>query len=176
MTHLSRQPPYWDTGIPSGRTKADIDEMLREFGAKALRWTETSDSMQFKEMPILEFLLEVEMRGVKKQIGVRIQAPLLAGPKGRGYSKIFKPNMNASMRLLYWYLKSRMEASLYGLDDVFETFMSKVMVSLPDGSSSTMGKVVEEQPQALANILPSFQIVERPMLEAKKAEVQAVEK
>ena len=174
MTHLARKPPYWNTQRPAGHTKSDIDEMLKEFGAKAIRWTETEQSMQFKECPTLEFILEVELQGVQKQIGVRIKPPLLAHSARNGRRNVVKPSMAASMRLLYWYLKSRLEAAKFGLDDVFQTFMSKVMVSLPDGTVDTLGKVVEERPQVLRSLLPSFEIIPRPQLESKTEEDDSV--
>jgi len=168
VKHLAQKPPYSDTTIPYGKSKSDIEEMLKEFGAKALRWTETPASMQYVECPILEFILEVEIKGVQKQIGVRIQPPMLVKTTGKGYRRRNTSNPAASMRLLYWYLKSKMEATMFGLDDAFETFMSKVMISLPDGTTETMGKVVEEQPHVISELLPNFTISPRPALDQKK--------
>lgn len=175
--HFSTKPPYWSTTIPATRSKIDIEEMLKEFSAKALRWTETPESMRGVACPILEFILEVELKGVKKEIGVMIQPPLLTEGKrtaGSHGPRIQRPNLNASMRMLYWYLKSRMEASLYGMEDTFETFMSKIIMSLPDGTQTTIGKAIVERPEVFSEILPTFEI-KRPQLERKEIQVQEAE-
>lgn len=176
--HLSAKPPYWSTTIPATRSKIDIEEMLKEFGAKALRWTETPESMRGIACPILEFILEVELKGVKKEIGVMIQPPLLTEGKRR-YGKrgplIHRPNINASMRMLYWYLKSRMEASLYGMEDTFETFMSKIMMSLPDGTAISLGKAMVEKPEIFSQILPTFEIKHPKLVEKEIQEADVVD-
>jgi len=164
MKHLAQENPYNNTKIYAGRSKVDIDEMLKEFGAIGIRWTEEG-SLKGTECPKLEFILEIDVKGVKKQIGVKIQPPLLMKSVGRGYSKKHTPNLNASMRMLYWYLKSRMEAVKFGMDDVFETFMSHIIVPLPNHTDSTLGKVIREEPKIFSQILPSFEIIMNPALE-----------
>ena len=166
MTHLNREIPYNNTDIPYSRSKSNIDEMLKEFGANALRWTETEASMLGTEMPILEFILEIKLNGIFKKIRVKIQPPLLKKTTGRGYNKKHLPNPNASMRMLYWYLKGRLEATIYGLDDIFETFMSRIMTQLPNGEETSIGEIIKNKPQIL-NILPTFQIIPVNQLEDK---------
>lgn len=172
MKHLSDNPPYGKTVKNVGQSKFDIEEMLKQFGAKALRWTETPASMEGKECPILEFILEVELNGVQKRFGVRIQPPLFEVNKrasGRyGGHLIHTPNMNASMRLLYWYLKARLEATKWGLEDITETFMSKIMVALPEGGTSTMGEVMKDRPEILNEMLPSFEIKEKQLTDRRQ--------
>ena len=158
MRHLTKKPPYSDTSIGYIRSQGDITEMLKEFGATAMRWTETPDSMSGNGLPVLEFILTVEIKGMKKEIGIKLEVPMLEKKIGRGYRTKVIPNLNASMRLLYWYLKTRLEASIYGLEDIHETLMSKIMVSLPDGSASTMGKVMRDRPEIISDMLPSFEI------------------
>lgn len=169
-SHLAQRAPYHDTSISAARSKGDIEEMLKEFGAKALRWTETPFSMQGKECPVLEFILEVELKGVKKQFGIRVQPPLLlvrkrASSYGRYGRLVETPNVNASMRLLYWYMKARLEAAKFGLEDISETFMSKIIMSLPEGGSTTMGEVMRERPELLSSMLPTFEIKQKQLEE-----------
>ena len=162
MTHLAKEIPYRNTSIPYGATKIHIEEMLKEAGAKAFRFTETPDSVQGKEMPRLEFMLVVEWKGLEKEFAVRIQPPLLTNKKrshGKYGSLIQTPDRNASMRLLYWYLKVRLEAVRFGMEDVFEAFMSRVINSLPDGQTVTMSETMREHPEVLEGILPSFEII-----------------
>lgn len=159
MVHLAKDIPYRSTTIPYGQTKSDIEEMLKEANALALRWTETPDSMNGVALPVLEFILTVQWKGVEKQFGVRIQPPLLYDrKKDRHRGIITTPNRNASMRLLYWYLKSRLEAVKFGLEDLFDTFMSRVINTLPDGRTITLGETVRSHPTIIKEILPSFEI------------------
>jgi hypothetical protein len=77
--------------------------------------------------------------------------------KGRGYDKKTMPNLNASMRLLFWYVKTKSEAIEYGLEDFVEAFMPRILVSLPDGSTATMAEALKDKPQIISKVfaLPS---------------------
>lgn len=168
--HLAQNAPYADTSVPYGQTKSDIDEMLKEWGAKALRWTETPDSMKGVALPLLEFVFETEVEGVKKTYGVRIKPPLTAKyvrAYGRHGPRIATANKNGSMRLLYWYIKARIEAARFGIEDEFEAFMSHIIHALPNGETSTVGETFEKHPEIFAGMLPSFDI-RMPALEDKK--------
>lgn len=171
MTHLAKDIPYRSTSISYGQTKNDIEEMLKEANALALRWTETPDSMRGVALPILEFILSVQWEGREKQFGIRIQPALLYDRKRDRYrGVIVAPNRNASMRLLYWYLKARLEAVKFGLEDVFEAFMSRVINTLPDGRTITLGQSVREHPNLVKEILPSFEIKALPSQQQKQEE------
>lgn len=173
MTHLSKVIPYRNTGISYNQSKIHIEEMLKEAGAVGLRWTETKDTMEGKTMPLLEFLLTTKWEGIERQFGVRVQAPLLFDRKRVAYQGLVNtPNRNASMRLLYWYLKSRLEAVKFGLEDIFDAFMSRVINSLPDGQTITMAETIREHPEVISEILPSFEIKPRalPLKEIKENE------
>ena len=65
--------------------------------------------------------------------------------------------MNASMRLLFWYVKSKVEAIEYGLEDVVEAFLPRIMLRLTDGTPSTMGDILKNNPRVLAQV---FQLEE----------------
>jgi hypothetical protein len=167
--HLSQRPPYVDTRVPYGATKIAIEEMLKEWGAKALRWTETPDSMKGVDLPVLEFVFETEVQGVQKTFGVRIKPPLTSKRVMNGNHRVNVPNKNGSMRLLYWYLKARIEAARFGMEDEFQTFMSKIMHALPPeagGGVSTLGETMEEHPEVFSGMLPTFEI-RMPALEDK---------
>jgi hypothetical protein len=159
MRHLAKDIPYRSTYINYNQTKGHIEEMLKEAGAVALRWTETPDSMKGVALPVLEFILTTELNGIQKEFGIRIQAPLISDKKrDRNGRPIIAPNKNASMRLLYWYLKARLEAVKFGLEDALDAFMSRVINSLPDGQTPTMSETIRQHPQILTQILPSFEI------------------
>jgi len=163
MRHLAKDVPYRTTYISYGTTKQHIEEMLKEAGAIALRWTETPDSMKGVALPVLEFILTVELEGVHKEFGIRIQAPLIYDKKRNGHGRPMNaPNRNASMRLLYWYLKARLEAVKFGLEDALDAFMSRVINSLPDGQTPTISETIRKHPSILTQILPSFEIKALP--------------
>jgi hypothetical protein len=166
MTHLSKDIPYRSTSISYGVSKNDIEEMLKEAGAVALRWTETPDSMKGVSLPVLEFILSSELEGIQKEFIIRIQPPLLYDRKrqhGKHGSMISAPNRNASMRLLYWYLKARLEGVKFGIEDIFDAFMSRIINSLPDGQTVTLSETIRKHPEVLKGILPSFEIKALPL-------------
>lgn len=171
-SHLAKEIPYNHTKVSYGATKNDIEEMLKEAGAIALRWTESPDSMKGVALPTLEFIFPIEWRGVETQFMVKVQPPLLVStkrPGGRG-SLVHTPDRNASMRLVYWYLKAKLEAVKFGMDDLFTTFMSRVINQLPDGSQVTLAETITQHPEALRGLLPSFEIKPR-QLENREGEI-----
>jgi len=172
--HLSQNSPFATTKVPYGATKNDIEEMLKEAGALAMRWTETPDSMKGVALPVLEFIIENQVIGDRgevissEKIPIRIQAPLTSVTKMRrtgpySHARVHEPNRNGSMRLLYWYLKSRLEAARFGLEDLSTTFMAKRILTLPDPAtgkpiSTTFGEAVKERPEVFRGMLPSFKL------------------
>lgn len=118
--------PYAQTSIPPGESQGKITGLLYEHGAEATRWTTEKDGTT-----ILEFIFDV--RGHKTAF--RVVPPILKDTRG-------KPHTAQSMRLLYWWLKSQMEAVKYGLTSVEEAFLAHVVGSLPSGEQVTMGDVL----------------------------------
>lgn len=146
--------------------------MLVEAGAVALNWKESVYSLKGEAMPILEFGLEVKMNDRMMRFAVRVKAPMLMIRKGNRYSQKV-PDPNASMRLLYWYIKVRLEAVKWGLEDIFEAFFSRIINKLPDGTTATVVETAKSNPQALKAILPTFTL-DMPAL-AVNTEVEVVE-
>ncbi len=152
--------PYENTAIPASKSKGDIDELLKKIGAIAIQWTETTQSIRGNACPTLQFAVSRILNGVEQRFIVKIQAPLLVVDRGRGYDRKHMPNINASMRLLYWYVKSKAEAIEYGLEDIVESFMSRILVSLPDGSGTqTMADALKQRPQIVSRVfqLPDYE-------------------
>ena len=149
--------PYADTDVPASRSRSDIDILLKKIGAIAIQWTDTTASIRGEECPTLQFAVSRILDGVEQKFIIRLKAPMLRVPRGRGFNKSYLPNMNASMRLLYWYVKTKAEAMEYGLEDVVEAFMSHIMISLSDGTTSTMAQALKNKPQIASQMfaLPS---------------------
>jgi len=145
--------PYQDTTIPPERTKADIETLLKKAGAKGAQWRERYD---LNETPTLEFIMDIEVKGVMRTLGFRMKPPALAQKK-KGITSV---NMSASLRLMWWYLKAKMEAVQFGLETFEKEFLSSVLTNLPDGRVDTIGEVATEMiaNPSSKNILPSFDI------------------
>jgi hypothetical protein len=150
--HLASHLPYENTSIDPLTTRAEIDAMLHEFiiidqdtGQKstwisAIRWTDLPP-----QMPTLEFMVDYVMEGIKKRVAIRLQPPLLYRRVRRRQGTLNEPQPSQSMRLLYWYVKSKLEAVMFGLTDASHEFLSHVLVSLPGGRMETVGSIIIDQ-------------------------------
>lgn len=115
--------------------------------------------------PVLEFVIDIEVKGVKRTLGFRMTAPMLSMKK----KGITSHNINASYRLLWWYLKAKIEAVSYGLETLEKEFLSQIMTSLPDGRTVTVGETASDfiaSPSAEGG-LPMFEIIPPKKLEEK---------
>ena len=156
-----KQPrvPYEDTTIPPERTKADIETLLKKTGAKAAQWTE---DYEFGQPPVLQFVMKLEVKGVARTIGFKMKPPALAQTNRAGVTSVNHP---ASLRLMWWYLKAKLEAVSFGLESFEKEFLSSVLTNLPGGNVGTIGEVAVEMIADPSNkILPTFKI-ETPQLE-----------
>ncbi len=135
---MSQPYPYYDTVIPARQTQVAITKMLYEEGCEATRWTEEDKG----ERIMLEFVWKVPTDEGRKSFAFRVSPKPMQKWVGRGNARHQVPNPNASMRLLWWYLKSKLEAVKYGLVTVEEEFMQAIVLPLPSGGDATMGEVV----------------------------------
>ncbi len=90
--------------------------------------------------------------------------PALAHTNKAGVTSV---NMEASLRLMWWYLKVKLEAVRFGLESFEKEFLSSVLTNLPGGKVGTIGEVAVEMianPNS-SSILPTFTI-DAPQLEA----------
>jgi hypothetical protein len=160
---ISRKPPYASSQTDPEQTQMNINKLLRGYGVSGLQWTTLFDQNKVE----LSFLVEAEINGVKKEIGINVTPPVFAAPrrtwnsKSGRYEKVYAPNWAQSFRLLYWWLKAKLEAVAYGLTSVEQEFLSQVIVSLPTGQQTTIGV-------ALTNTLQQGQLA----LEAKPEEAE----
>jgi hypothetical protein len=143
---LSKKPPYAATEADPDKSRMQIDKLLREYGVSGVQWTTDYDHNRVG----LAFMVEAEVKGVKKQIGIKIEPPIFVAqrrtwnPRLGRYERVYAPNWAQSFRLLYWWLKAKLEAVAYGLASVEQEFLSQVMVKLPSGEMTTMGAALTE--------------------------------
>jgi hypothetical protein len=162
-----KEPPYTGTVVAPERTLSQIQQLLLDYGCEAVQVTR--DSMGRVE---IQFAVEVEVQGVRRKVAVRVEPPLLAVTRGRGYNKVTTADPARSYRLLYWYLKSKLEAISYGLVSAEKEFFAQVLVALPGGGSTTIGDMAEESiVKGGSMFLPGISLEKRPQLpEPKPAE------
>jgi hypothetical protein len=152
MPHLDRKAPYANTSVEPEVTRAQIDGMLKEFvivtdgkvtaKVTAVRWTTT----EANPLGMLEFGVDfVDKEGMHRQMMFRVTPPTLYKTTGRKWNQRKTPNYAQSMRLTYWWLKSKLEAVLYGLSEISEEFLSEAVYKLKDGRYSTVGETIGRQ-------------------------------
>jgi len=133
--------PYAGTEKDPEATISDINRMLRDVGITSYQWTTLWESGR------VELLLAVEEEG-GKVTPLRLIAPAFLAKRktwnakvGR-YETVQAPNWSQSMRLFYWYLKTKLEAIAYGLREVREEFLHDVVVKDAQGRETTVGEMV----------------------------------
>ena len=134
---LNRNPPYMDTTVPYERTKAEIEILLKSYGIKNIRWTTLEG-----QDDTLEFIIEAQVQDVKKQLGVAVKPPHIILKKKLHGKLVDAENINQEYRLLFHWIKSKIEAVVWGLSTIEKEFLSEVLMKLPNGQQSTVGDVV----------------------------------
>lgn len=134
---LNRNPPYMDTEVPYERTKAEIEILLKSYGVKGIRWT----SLEGQD-DVLEFIVEAEVQGVRRQLGIAVRPPHIYIQKKLHGKLVKTENINQEYRLLFHWIKTKVEAVVWGLSTIEKEFLSEVRLKLPDGRETTVGEVV----------------------------------
>jgi len=136
-----KKPPYATTTKDPDTTIADINRMLRSYGVNDIQWTTLWD----QKIVSLKFMIEKEPG---KNVGIKIFPPLFAAKRKtynekRGHYEVIEvPSWSQSLRLLYWWLKVKIEAIAYGLREIEEEFLHDVVVRLPSGEETTIGAAI----------------------------------
>jgi len=149
-----RKPPYANTKVDPYRSKAEIEKLLESYGVEQTQW-----NMDLKQGVVqLRFLVEAEIKGVKRQVGIEVNPPTFLATRrtwdavtGR-YMKVQAPNWAQTFRLLHWWLKAKLEAVAYGLSSVEREFLAEVVVKLPGQVQPvTVGHLLDQ-----GNLLPAL--------------------
>ena len=143
MSQLTRKIPYLTTKINATQSRMDIEKMLKESGINDTRWTSIDNRMT------LEFIWKFEEEGTKKQIAFKVEAPTI---KIKGYAKahdkgsgiIFYRREDVEMRVLWWWLKSKLDAVYFNLESMEQAMMSQIMIPLPNGETTTVGALISK--------------------------------
>jgi hypothetical protein len=139
---ISKRPPYSNTKADADRSRIQIDKLLRGYGIDQFVWSQDRDIIT------LMFKVEADINGVRKVFTFKVSPPTFArqhlnwNPSKGAHDKVYSPNWAQSYRLLYYWLKAKLEAVAYGLTSVEQEFLSQVLVSLPTGEAKTIGELV----------------------------------
>lgn len=149
--------PYEHTTIQPERTKADIETLLKSHGISDIQWT------TFKGETNLRFLWQVNVKGVDKEIMFQFKPPVIQ-TKRRIWSASDQRTIKAtvqlestSYRLLWHYLKNKLEAVRWGLESMEKEFLSHAVVSLPNGQVTTVGENIQGVFEAVRSPALTFQ-------------------
>ncbi len=156
---LNRNPPYMDTTVPYERTKAEIEILLKSYGIKNIRWTTLEG-----QDDTLEFIIEAEVQGIKKQLGVAVKPPHIVIKKKLHGKLVDTENINQEYRLLFHWIKSKIEAVVWGLSTIEKEFLSEVLMKLPNGQQSTVGDVV-------VNLMSKDTLQSLPFCNSRQSEI-----
>ncbi len=139
-----KKAPYASTTKDVDSSIAEINKLLRSFGIQNMQWT-TLWEVDHVE---LRFALEVSPGALRP---IRIEPPRFMtkrrswNSKKGMYETIEAPNWPQSLRLVYWWLKTKLEAVAYGLREAEMEFLGDILVKLPTGEETTMGKALKGQ-------------------------------
>jgi hypothetical protein len=148
-----------DTTVPYERTKAEIEILLKSYGIKNIRWTTLED-----QDDTLEFIIEAEVQDIKKQLGVAVKPPHIVIKKKLHGKLVDAENINQEYRLLFHWIKSKIEAVVWGLSTIEKEFLSEVLMKLPNGQQSTIGEVV-------VNLMSKDTLQSLPFYDSRQSEV-----
>lgn len=132
---INKKPPYDRTEVTVIKSQNDIQQLLLEYGAEGIQWIVFRD-----DLPRLAFIIEANINGTRKKVGVQIDAPIIRpknSPQGINYKQ--------SMRVMYWYVKSKLEAVAYGVKTFEKEFLDDIVYRLPDGREVKVGDLMLKQ-------------------------------
>ena len=133
------------------KSRAQIDKLLRDYGCEAAQWTEDYNR-NFVE---LRFVVEVDMGGDKRKLGVKLSPPLFMEKRKTWNSRTGKhdtvqaPNFSQAYRLMYWYLKAKLAAVAYGIRPFEEEFLSEIVVHTERGEERLVDVLKNKSPTLL---------------------------
>lgn len=135
-------PPYYDTVVPPERTQGDITKLLYQYGATGTQWAEVRGEPGVPPYE-LQFIFPITGEdGRVRKLKFRVRPPMLLYKSG-------KPHPAMSLRLLFHWLKAKLEATAYGLQSFVEEFLPQVVARIagPDGEpvEVTVGEVFVPQ-------------------------------
>ena len=97
--------PYKTTKLKALYSKSEIDGLFARWGVRDVYWHWDPDHNDV----FVKFKIVEEIEGVPVDIAAKVEAPVIWNHKTR--SKVESVNWNISMRVMYWFIKSHLEAA-----------------------------------------------------------------
>ena len=147
MSEISRQKdssgkksPYYGTKVDVEKSKTQIRELLMKYGVSQQRWTEDLENNQV----MFEFFIKGEDRTYLVRLMPKpfIEEHKLWNSK-KGKSETTEvPNWARAYRMLYAYVKAKVEAIAYGMHTIEEEFMPDIIVKNSQGQEITLADAI----------------------------------
>lgn len=143
---MSKPRAYSDTTVSTQKSRADIDKLLTKWGVDGVQWTTLKG-----ERSVVRF--QIEHNGAPLMIRLAVDPPAMAPEEQPEWAdEDWEPNPKKAAkearrlhRMLFWYIKSLLEAVDAGILAVDQAFLSHI-----EGSKGkTVYEVVGEQLQAM---------------------------
>ena len=137
--------PYYGTKVDVEKSKSQIRDLLSKYGVSQQRWTEDLENNQV----MFEFFIKGEDRTYLVRLLPKpfIEEHKLWNPK-KGKSETTQvPNWARAYRMLYAYVKAKVEAIAYGMHTIEEEFMPDIIVRGEDGYETTLADAVLKSKQ-----------------------------
>jgi hypothetical protein len=132
MIRPAKSIPYSATTVPPERTQAQIQKLLYDYGVEGVQWT----SVRVGQAAQLELRFVVKGEDGRR-FTARVRPPLMIQRRREESLQ-----QAASLRLMYHWLKSKMEAISYGLVSFEEEFLSNITGKLPSGQEVSIGDLL----------------------------------
>ena len=116
---------YYGTKVSISKTQGDIKKILRKFGLQGHRFTE------YRNIGVVEFIL----RKNENEMAYRFKFDL---PEKENHRR-------QVYRALFHYLKNRFLAVEFGITTIEKEFLQELVLKLPNGSTTTVKELVENQ-------------------------------
>ena len=123
--------PYKTTKLKALYTKSEIDGLFAKWGVKEVYWHWDPEHNDI----FVQFKIAEEIDGVLLQVSPKVESPSIWDHRTR--SKTEGVNWDISMRVMYWFIKSHLEAA-YLLQS------SKTAAFLPYIASKDGAKVLKD--------------------------------
>lgn len=97
--------PYKTTKLKALYTKSEIDGLFAKWGVKDTYWRWDPEHNEV----FVQFKIEEDIDGKKVQVSAKVEAPAIWDHKTRSKGECV--NWDISMRVMYWFIKSHLEAA-----------------------------------------------------------------
>lgn len=109
---------YAHTSVGAGRTKEQIESLLKKVGAVGFRWDSELPEMRASENACGFEQLSAMIRWHGRNLAFRLRIEYVEERQQR-----------QNLRALYWYLKAKIEAIEFGIVDLEQEFMPYMLAA-----------------------------------------------